>query len=150
MSCYLLYDHLDHLLDEADHAQHTRGQVQAYVKLHEQHLHHDDRVTLSTAITVTWMQPVERIIHAARIPVDTIDLALDDPHRERHEEALLERSRVARSRIMAEFTGRGITPDHNLVLLTAGLREDLAHLQTEQLVWEIIVDGEERRIVPLE
>jgi hypothetical protein len=149
MSFYLLYDHLDHLLDEADHAQRTRGQVQAYVKLHEQCMQQGDRVTLSTVITVTWMQPVERILHAARIPVDAITYVQDDPNGKRREEALRGRSRYARKLIIAALNNLGIIPDRNL-LLTAGLRGDLAHLQTEQLVWEIIVEGEERRIVPLE
>lgn len=46
-----------------------------------------------------------------------------------------------------------LTPDRN-VLLTAGLREELMQLETEQLLWEIVIDGEEaaaeRRVVPLE
>ena len=149
MGFYLLYDHFDHLLDEADHAQRTRGQVHAYVKLHEQRTQQDDRMTLGTAITITWMQPVERIIHVARIPVDAITYALDDPHGERREDALRVRSCVARRLIIDALNKLGITPDRNL-LLTAGLREDLAQLQTEQLLWEIIGDGEERRIVPME
>jgi hypothetical protein len=151
MGMYLLYDHLDHVLDEADHAYRTRGQVQAYVKLHEQRAEHGDRIIIRTAIIVTWIQLAERIIHAARMPIDRIDLAVDDPQREHDEEALRHRARVARKLVSEELEGRGIRPDHNLVLLTAGLREELDQLETTQLLWEIIVSGEgpdaERQLV---
>jgi hypothetical protein len=83
----------------------------------------------------------------------TPTVAQDDPHAERHTEELRERSRVVRSLLMGELEGRGITADHNLVLLTAGLREELARLHTTQLFWEVI-SGEgpnaERQLVVLD
>jgi len=136
MSFYLLYDHLDHLLDELAHAQRMSHHVQAYVKLQEQHTEHAGRVTLEATITITWMQPSERIIHAARMIVDRLDLAADDPQRDRRAERLGEQARVARKLVIEELKDRGVTPEHNL-LLTAGLREDLMQLETTQLVWEI-------------
>lgn len=136
MSVYLLYDHLDHLLDEIQHAQCIHRDVQAYVKLHEQRTEHDGRVILESAITVTWISLRERVIHAARLIVDRRDLAADDPRQDRHAARLGEQGRVARKLVMKEFSDRGITPDHNL-LLTAGLHEDLARLETTQLLWEI-------------
>jgi hypothetical protein len=136
VSFYLLYDHLDHLLDELVHAQRLARNVQAYVKLQEQRTEHAGRVTLEATITITWMQPSERIIHAARMIVDRRDLAADDPQRDRHAERLGEQARVARKLVIEELHDRGVTPDHNL-LLTAGLREELMQLETTQLVWEI-------------
>ena len=137
MSFYLLYGHFDHLLDELVHAHRKRRTVQAYVKLHEQRTEHAGRVTLEAAITITWMQPSERIIHAARMIVDRLDLTADDPQRERHAERLGEQGRVARKLVIEALHDRGVEPDPNLVLLTAGLREDLMRLETTQLVWEI-------------
>ncbi|HEY0768784.1 MAG TPA: hypothetical protein VGD31_00435 [Sphingobacteriaceae bacterium] len=153
MGFYLLYDHFDHLLDELDFARRAYGTVYAYVKLLEQRSEQDGRVTIATAIAVTWMRPVERIIHAARMPVDTICIATDHPERERQIAQLRERSRVARRMVYAELTRHNIQADHNL-LLTVGLREELMQLPTEQLLWEIVVSGEgdasEHWIVPLE
>lgn len=150
---YLLYDHLDHLLDEMAFAQCTYRTISAYVKLLEQRSEQDGDVTISTSIGVTWMRPVERIIHAARMPVDTIRVALDDLQRERHIQRLRERSRAARTLIYQELAARDIRPDHNL-LLTAGLREELMQLETEQLLWKIVVTGDgaagERQLVVLE
>lgn len=152
MESYLLYDHLDHLLDELDFAQRAYRTVSAYVKMIEQRSEQDGRVTISTSIAVTWIRPVERIIHAARMPVDTISVALDNPQQERHIKRLRERSRMARTLIYQALGARDVRPDHNL-LLTAGLREELMQLETEQLLWEIVVSGEgnvvERRVVPL-
>jgi hypothetical protein len=138
VSCYLLYDHLDHLLDELAHAQriHRNCNVQAYVKLHELRTEQEEQITLETSITVTWISLHERIIHAARMVVDRLDLAADDPQRERREAQLGERSRFARKLVIEELKERGIQPDRNL-LLTAGLREDLMQLETTQLLWEI-------------
>jgi hypothetical protein len=65
MELYLVYDHLDHLLDELAHAHKTRGQVQTYVKLHERRTRKGDQVTISTAILVTWVQLTEHIIQQA-------------------------------------------------------------------------------------
>lgn len=99
------------------------------------------------------MRPVERIIHAARMPVDSITRTLDDPTLERQIAQLQERSRYARMLMIDTLKQHDLTPDRN-VLLTAGLREELMELQTEQLLWEIVVSGEgaakERRVVPLE
>ena len=78
MTFYLLYDHFDHLLDEVEFARRAYGTVYAYVKLLEQRTEQDGRVTIATAIAVTWMRPVERIIHAARMPVDMISVEVDD------------------------------------------------------------------------
>lgn len=153
MGFYLLYDHFDHLLDEVAFAQRSHRNVQAYVKLHEQRQEHGDSITVSTAITVTWMRPAEGIIHAARMPVDSLTLALDDPSVERQIAQFQERSRYARMLVIDALKQYDLTPDRN-VLLTAGLREELMHLETEQLLWEIVIDGEEaaaeRRVVPLE
>lgn len=109
-------------------------------------------MTITTSIAVTWMRPVERIIHAARMPVDTICVALNDPQWKRHIERLRERSRAARTLVYQALRVRKVRPDHTL-LLTAGLRKELMQLHTEQLLWEIVVSGEgaaERRVVPLE
>jgi hypothetical protein len=153
MEFYLLYDHVDHLLDELECAQRAYRTVYAYVKLLEDRTEQAGRVTIATAVAVTWMRPVERIIHAARMPVDTICISLNDPQCARHIERLRERSRAARTLIYQELAARDIQPDHNL-LLTAGLREDLMRLETEQLLWEVVVSGKgaavERRVVPLE
>lgn len=153
MGFYLLYDHFDHLLDEVAFAQRAYRTVYAYVKLLEQRTEQNGRVTISTAIAVTWMRPVERIIHAARMPVDTISVVLGDPQGARHITQLREQSRVARTLIYGSLAARNVRSDHNL-LLTAGLREELMQLETEQLLWEIVVSEEgsaaERRVVPLE
>jgi hypothetical protein len=153
MRLYLLYDHFDHLLDELAFAQRAYRTIYAYVKLLEQRTEQNGRVTISTAIAVTWMRSVERIIHAARMPVDTISVALDDPQGAHRITQLREQSRAARTLVYGELTARNVRPDHNL-LLTAGLREELMQLETEQLLWEIVVRGEgaavERRVVPLE
>ena len=153
VSCYLLYDHFDHLLDELAHAQRLRRTIQAYVKFHEQRMEYAGRITLETFITVIGIARSERIIHAARMVVDRRDQAADDPQRERQEAQLRERSRFARKLVVEALEDLGIQPDRNL-LLTAGLREELMQLETEQLLWEIVVSGEgeaeERRIVLLE
>lgn len=153
MGFYLLYDHFDHLLDELAFAQRSHRNVQAYVKLHEQRQERGDSVTVSTAITVTWLRPAEGIIHAARMPVDSLTRVLDDPSLEHQTAQLQERSRYARMLVIDALKQHDLTPDHNL-LLTAGLREELMQLETEQLLWEIVVSGEgaasERRVVPLE
>lgn len=153
MGFYLLYDHFDHFLDELAFAQRTHRNVQAYVKLHEQRQEQNDSVTISTSITVTWMRPSEGIIHAARLLVDAITIASGDPRVEPRITQLQERSRYARTLVYGELTARHIQADHNL-LLTAGLRDELMQLQTEQLLWEIVVSGEgataERQVVPLE
>lgn len=153
MGFYLLYDHFDHLLDELEFAQQAYRTVYAYVKLLEQRSEQAGRVTITTSIAVTWMRPVERIIHAARLPVDTISVALDDPQLAQHITRLREQSRAARRLVYEALGAREVRPDHNL-LLTAGLREELMHLETEQLLWEVVVSGEgvaaERRVVPLE
>lgn len=153
MGYYLLYDHFDHLLDELDFAQRAYRTVYAYVKLLKQRSEQNGRVTIATSIAVTWMRPVERIIHAARMPVDTICVALDDSEGARHIEQLRGRSRAARTLVYGALAAHEVRPDHNL-LLTAGLREELMQLQTEQLLWEIVVSGEgaaaERRVVRLE
>ena len=96
MGYYLLYDHFDHLLDELDFAQRAYRTIYAYVKLLEQRTEQNSCLTIATSIAVTWMRPVERIIHAARMPVDTISVALDDPQRERSITRLREQSRAAR------------------------------------------------------
>jgi hypothetical protein len=137
VSFYLLYDHLDHLLDELAHAQRFARNVQAYVKLHEQRTEHAGRVTLEATITVTWIARSERIIHAARMIVDRYDLAADAPQRDRRAERLGEQARVARKLVIEDLHDRGVTPDPNLVLLTAGLREELMQLETTHLLWEI-------------
>ena len=84
----------------------------------EQRNEQNGRVTIATAIAVTWMRPVERIIHAVQMPMDTICISLDDPQGVRH------------------------------------VQRFLMQLQTNQLLWEIVVSGEgaaaERRVVPLE
>lgn len=152
MGFYLLYDHFDHLLDELAFAQRSYRKVQAYVKLHEQRQEHGDSVMVSTSITVTWLRPSEGIIHAARLLVDAITLALDDPTVERQIRQLQERSRYARMLVIDAMKQHDLTPDRNL-LLTAGLREELMQLETEQLLWEVVVSGAgagERRVVPLE
>lgn len=77
MGFYLLYDHLDHLLDAVAFAQRAYRAVSAYVKLLEQRA--STTAPISTAIAVTWIRPVEGVIHAARMPVDTISVTLDDP-----------------------------------------------------------------------
>lgn len=153
MGYYLLYDHFDHLLDEITFARRAYGTVYAYVKLLEQRMEQDGCVTIATSIAVTWMRPVERIIHAARMPVDTISVALNDAQREHQIAQLREHARAARTLIYAELTARNIQADHNL-LLTVGLREELMQLETEQLLWEIVVSGDgaeaERQLVALE
>lgn len=153
MGYYLLYDHFDHLIDEVAFAQSTYGTVYAYVKIVEHRTEQPDHITLSTAVTVTWMRPVERIIHAARMPVDTISFNLDDPHHEQRIERLREQSRFARTLVFEELRAYGIRADHNL-LLTAGLREELMQLQTEQLLWTIVISRKgataERQIVVIE
>lgn len=153
MGFYLLYDHFDHLLDEIAFAQRSHRKVQAYVKLHEQRQEQADSLTVSTSITVTWMRPSEGIIHAARLLVDSIILGRDDPSLERQIAQLHERSRYARMLVIDVLKQHDLTPDRN-VLLTAGLREELMQLETEQLLWEVVVSGEgdaaERRVVPLE
>lgn len=153
MTFYLLYDHFDHLLDEVEFARRAYGTVYAYVKLLEQRTEQDGRVTIATAIAVTWMRPVERIIHAARMPVDMISVEVDDAKQAYQIARLRERSRTARTLVYAELALRDIQPDHNL-LLTAGLREELLQLETEQLLWEIVVCGSdaaaERQLVVLE
>lgn len=83
MGFYLLYDHFDHLLDEIAFAQRSHRNVQAYVKLHEQRQEQDGSVTVSTSITVTWLRPNEGIIHVARLLVDSVTLASEDPAMER-------------------------------------------------------------------
>lgn len=92
------------------------------------------------------MRPLERIIQAARMPID-------NPSVERQIIQLHERSHVARTLVIDALKDHHLAPDHNL-LLTAGLREELMRLHTEQLLWEIVVSGEgaaaERRVVPLE
>jgi hypothetical protein len=150
MGFYLLYDHLDHLFDELAFAQRTHRNVHAYMKLHEQRQEQDDSITIATSISVTWIRPTEGIIHAARMPVDSITLALNDPSMERQITQLRERSRAARELVIGALKDHQLAPDHN-VLLTAGLREELMQLETEQLLWEIVVSGEgaERRVVPL-
>lgn len=124
----------------------------AYVKLLEQRTEQNADLIISTSIAVTWMRPVERIIHAARMPVDTISVAVDDPQQAYQITRLRERSRAARRLVYAELAARHIRPDHNL-LLTAGLREELLQLETEQLLWEIVEHGEgdavERQLVVL-
>lgn len=153
MGFYLLYDHVDHLLDELAFAQRAYRTVYAYVKLLEQRSEQNGRVTITTAIAVTWMRPVERIIHTAHMPVDTVCISLDEPQGARHIQRLRERSRAARTLVYRELRARNVRPDHNL-LLTAGLREELMQLETEQLLWEVVVSGEgvaaERRVGPLE
>lgn len=153
MEYYLLYDHFDHLLDELDFARRAYRTVYAYVKLLEQRTEQNGRVTITTSIAVTWMRPVERIIHAARLPVDTISVALDDPQGACHITRLREQSRVARTLVYQALGTRHVRPDHNL-LLTAGLRDELMQIHTEQLLWEMVISGEgataERRVVPLE
>jgi hypothetical protein len=84
------------------------------------------------------------------MPVDSLTVALNDPSVERQITQLHERSRVARTLVIDALRDHGLTPDHN-VLLTAGLREELMRLHSEQLLWEIVVSGEgaaERRVVP--
>ncbi|HEX6292941.1 MAG TPA: hypothetical protein VFZ66_27405 [Herpetosiphonaceae bacterium] len=151
MSCYLLYDHFDHLLDELQHAQRTHPEIQAYVKLLEQHTERDGRITLESAIVVTWIALTEGIIHAARMLVDRLELPADDPQRERHAERHREQGREARAIVMRTLHDWGVPPDLNL-LLTAGLREDLTRLETTQLLWEVGaapgMDGD-RQLVPL-
>ena len=73
--------------------------------------------------------------------VDRLDLAAEDPQRERREAQFGERSRFARKLVIEALKERGIQPDRNL-LLTAGLREELIQLETTQILWEIH-DGEE-------
>jgi hypothetical protein len=99
---------------------------------------------------VTWISRSEWIMHAARMVVDRLGLAADDPQRERQEAQLGERSRFARKLVIEELKERGMQPDHNL-LLTAGLREDLMQLETTQLLREIRdvegVEGEREIVV---
>lgn len=140
------YDHVDHLLDEVAFAQRSHRNVQAYVQLLEQRQEQDDSVTVATSITVTWLRPNKGIIHAAHLLVDAITLAPDDPSVEHQITQLHERSRVARTLVYGALSARAIQADHN-VLLTAGVREELMQLQTEQLLWEIVVSGEGSRVV---
>ena len=106
MGYYLLYDHFDHLLDELEFAQRAYRTVYAYVKLLEQRREQNGRVTISTAIVVTWMRPVERIIHAVHMPVDTICVALDDPQGAQQIKRLREQSRAARTLSSRAFSGK--------------------------------------------
>lgn len=80
-------------------------------------------------------------------------LRVEIPQQEYQIARLRERSRAARTLVYAESTARDIRADHNL-LLTAGLREELLQLETEQLLWEIVVCGAgvaaERQLVVLE
>lgn len=153
MGFYLLYEHFDHLLDEIAFAQRTYRNVQAYVKLHEQRQEQSDSVTISTAILVTWMRPSEGIIHAARLRVDSITVTREDQSLEHQVTRLHERSRAARTLVIDVLKDHNLTPDRN-VLLTAGLREELMHLETEQLLWEMVITGDgeaaESRVVPWE
>jgi hypothetical protein len=148
---YLLYNHFDHLLDELAHAHKTRGEVHAYVKIHDQWTRKGEQVTINTAILVTWVQLTERIIHAANIPVETLPLAADTSIQERQVAEVRRRARFARKLVIGALRERGVEPDPNLVLLTEGLREELMQLMTEQLCWKIVVSGSglgaERQIV---
>jgi DNA-binding transcriptional MocR family regulator len=154
MGLYLLYDHFDHFLDELMHAQRAQGSVQGYVKIQERRTQQGEQATISTMILVTWVHLQERIIHAANLPVETITLAADESLHEREIAQMRERGRFARRLVIAALGDRGVTPDPNLVLLTAGLHEALMQLQTEQLSWTIVVRGSgpdlEREIVPLD
>src|SRR5688500_1558218 len=110
MGYYLLYDHFDHLLDELEFAQRAYRTIYAYVKLLEQRSEKAGRLTTATSIAVTWMRPVERILHAARMPMDTISVALDDPHGARHITRLREQSRAARTLIYQALGARNVQP----------------------------------------
>jgi hypothetical protein len=58
---------------------------------------------------VTWISLSERIIHAARMVVDRLDLVVDDPQRERQEAPLRKRSRFAWKLVVEEVKERGFS-----------------------------------------
>lgn len=94
------------------------------------------------------LDAAQRADHSrSRMVVDRLDLAADDPQRERQEAQLGEQSRVVRKLVVEAVQERGIQPDRNR-LLTAGLWEELMQMETTQLLWDVHdVEGAEREIV---
>ncbi len=130
---YVIHITLADLLEQAEAAQATAGNVQAFVEWYASYEYHAGiPADLSSMINVAWVQPTAGIVHAGRLLVERVSLLAGDI--EARKAVVATRGRQAVELVSAALHARGLLPARGQ-LLAPGLRQDLQRIRTSHDLW---------------
>jgi hypothetical protein len=130
---YVLHINLADLLDQAQAAQDSGSDVQAFVEWYATtEWQGGVKSDIQSCIGVAWVRPEEGVIHPARVVVERASLLAGDS--EVREAAVMARGHQAQELVETVFQARTIEPRRGR-LLAQGVRDDLDRIRTSHDLW---------------